>query len=107
MSMDDAVDVRASGMNGAVNREARLIYMRTLGRDHFAVDVDAHQRRRGDLFEHGSEAIDQEMIMRSRNARGNVRIDDVVHALESDQAIACGEVTGCLPFPQLDLERPA
>ena len=70
MGMDDAVDVGASGMNGAVNREARLVHMRAFGRDHLAVDIDAHQRRCGDLFEHGSEAIDQEMIMRSRDPCG-------------------------------------
>jgi hypothetical protein len=81
MGVDDAMDIGTGRMDRAVNGETGLVDMRLRRREHGAVERDAHQRRGGDLLEHGAEPVDEELLVRPGNARRYVGIDDVVHAM--------------------------
>ena len=60
--------------------------------DLVAVDVDLHQARRGDLLEQQAVRIDQEVMLRPRHARRDVREDHVVPAVQCDQPVGRGEI---------------
>jgi hypothetical protein len=60
--------------------------------------VDLHQRRRGDLVEHQPVRVDQEVVLGTRDARADVREDQVAPAVGGDEAVAGGKVDPQLPF---------
>ena len=63
-----------------------------------AVEVDLDQARRGDLVEHQSVGVDQEVMVRPRHPRGDVGIDQIVPAIQCDEAIAGGEIDALCPL---------
>src|SRR6185369_2213254 len=60
--------------------------------------VDLHQAGGGDLLEHQTVRIDEELVVRARHARGDVREDEVVPLEQGDEPIGRGEVHARLPF---------
>jgi hypothetical protein len=71
--------------------------------DDAAVDVDLDQARGRDLLEQHPVGIDEEMVLRARDARGDVREHQVVPAEHRDQAVRGREVHALLPFLGRDL----
>ena len=71
--------------------------------DDVALYVDLDQARGGDLLVDHAVEVDEEMILRARDARRDVIVDQVGHAVLVDQAIAGGEIDACLPFFRRDL----
>ena len=67
-----------------------------LGKD-FALDVDLHQARRGDLLVQQPVEVDQQ-VLGARDARGDVVVDQVGHLIAVDQPVARREFHAGLPF---------
>ena len=63
-----------------------------------AVEIDLDEARRGDLVERHAVRIDEEVVLRSGNARRDVREDQIVPAVQRDEPVARGEVDAQLPF---------
>ena len=63
-----------------------------------AVEINLHQTRCGDFVEHQAIGVDQKMMLRPRDPRRNVSVDQIVPAVMRDQAIACGEIDPLVPF---------
>ncbi len=70
----------------------------------FPSAIDLHQAGSGDLPVEQTIEIDQQ-IFRTRNAGGDVVIDEVGHAEGIDQAVAGGELDARLPFRRLTSSR--
>ena len=86
-------------MDGAVNDEASRVNPIVGGvEDHVAVEVDLDQARRIDLFVEHAIGIDQEMVVRSGNAAGDVVGDHLGHAVDRREPIAGREVDAGLPL---------
>lgn len=66
--------------------------------DLVAVLVDAHQAGSRNFLEHHAVGVDQEMMLLTGNPRGEVGEDEVVPAVESNQAIGGGQVNAKLPL---------
>src|SRR5260221_11046646 len=105
MRMDDAADIRARRMDGAVNGEARLVDAGALRREDLAVEVDPDERGRRDLLEHRAERIDQEMLVVARYSRRDMGVDDIVHPVERHQPVAGGQRDPGLPFAPVETGR--
>jgi len=91
MQMHRARGVRARGVHGGMQRKAcRVHRMRALS-DHVAVDVDLDEIRRGDFIERETERVDQKAPRLARHARGNVRVDDIIPAVQRDEPIRRGQ----------------
>ncbi|MFK4508871.1 hypothetical protein ABIF81_004049 [Bradyrhizobium daqingense] len=63
-----------------------------------AVQIDLDEARRRDLVEHQPVGIDEELVVGAGHARGNVGVDQIVPAVQRDEAIAGGEIDPLLPF---------
>jgi hypothetical protein len=63
-----------------------------------AVEIDLHQARRGDFLEHQAVRVDQEVMVGAGDARRDVGVDQIVPAIECDQAIAGGEIDALVPL---------
>ena len=59
--------------------------------DDLAVVIDLHQARRRDLVEHEPKGIDEKMPFVARHARGDVRVNEIVHAEMGDETITRGK----------------
>jgi hypothetical protein len=71
--------------------------------DDLALDVDLHQARGRDLLVKEAVEVDEQMVRAAGNARGDVVIDEIGHAVFVDQTIAGGEIDARLPFLGRDL----
>ena len=97
VKVHDAAGVLARLVDGRMDGEAAgLMLIRS--RVSFAVEVDLDQARRRDLLEHHPVGIDQEVMVRARHARRNVGVDEVVPAVQGDEAIAGGEIDALVPL---------
>jgi hypothetical protein len=85
------VDRRMDGEAGRIDAVFALAKL-------VAVQIDLHQARRRDLLEHESVRVDQEVMVGTRHARRDVGVDQVVPAIQSDEAIAGGEVDALVPL---------
>ena len=85
------VDRRMDGEAGRVDAVVALGEL-------VAVEIDLDQARGRDLVEHQAVGIDQEMMFRSRHARGDVGVDQIVPAIMRDQPVAGGEIDALGPL---------
>src|SRR5581483_7559704 len=65
--------------------------------EHASVRADLHQVRRGDLVEHQAVGIHEEVV-RARNARREVGVDEVGPLEDGGELVGGGEVDADLPF---------
>jgi len=98
VEMQHAAGILADLMDRGVNGETRRIDAVLAFGQQITVEVDLDQAGRGDLIEHQSVRIDQEVMFRSRHAGGDVGVDEVVPAIERHQAIGGGEIDALRPF---------
>src|SRR6266536_3103243 len=68
-----------------------------------AFKINFHQRRRGNFLEHPAVWIEEEMVLGSRHASGDVGKDEIIPAIERDEAIGCSEVDAYFPLILADL----
>jgi hypothetical protein len=92
VGVHDAADVFARGMHRGMDHEAGRVHRPRALLDLAPLEIDLHQRRRGDLVEGQAVGIDQEVMRRPRQPRGDVGVDRVVHAVQRDQPVAGGEL---------------
>ena len=98
VQMKHAAGILAHFMDRRMDGEAgRVDAVVALG-ELVAVEIDLDQAGGGDLVEHQPVGIDQEMMFRSRHARGDVGIDQIIPAIMRDQPIAGGEIDPLGPF---------
>src|SRR5262245_3431183 len=103
MGMDDAIDILAPAVDGAVDDEARLMHGRVRVLDEIAVEIDLDQVRRRHLVEQEPKTVEQEMPGLARHPRRDVGIDQVGPAEMLDQPVAGGEIDALLPLRWFDL----
>ena len=99
MSVKHAGDIRPGFVNGAVNDIAGKVDAVIgigLGND-VALDVDFDEARCRDFLVEKAVKIDQQMLG-AGNARRDMVVDKVGHAVGIDQPIASGEIDPSLPF---------
>jgi len=87
--MDRAVD----DVSRSVHRIAVIGFL-----DDVARQVDLDQARGGDLLVEHPVAADQDVVLGTRHARGDVVVDQVRHAVLRHQAIAGGKIDAHLPL---------
>ena len=95
--------ILARGMDRRMDHEAGAVDGCGRIADRIAVEVDLDQRRGGDLLEHHVVRIDEEMVLRPRHPRREMREDQVVPPVERDEAVGGGEVDAQRPFRPLHL----
>ena len=99
--VNDAHDVVARLVHRAVDdvagRVHRVVEAVRL-RDHVAGEVDLDQAGGGDLLVQHAVGVDQDVVLRPGDARGDVVVDEVGHAVARDQPVARGEVDAHVPF---------
>ena len=64
--------------------------------DHVAIAVDLHQVGGAHLVEHHAVLVDEEVVLRARHARADMRVDEVGHPEVRDQPVERGEVAADL-----------
>ena len=82
------------GVDGEAGRVDAVLALGKL----VAVEVDLDQARCGDLIEHQAVGVDQEMMLRPRQACGDMRIDQIVPAIIGDQTVARRKIDPLVPF---------
>jgi hypothetical protein len=85
------MDRRVDGESRRIDKVGRLL-------EDGALAVDLNQRRGGDLVEPQAVGIDQEVVLRSRHAGGDVGVDHVVPPEERRKPVERGQVDSRLPF---------
>ncbi len=60
--------------------------------DLLALEIDFDQARRRDLLEHQAVGVDEEVMLRAGDARGDVGEDEIVPAVKRHEAVAGGEM---------------
>ena len=60
--------------------------------------IDLDQARRRDFVEHQAVRVDQEVMVGARHARRDVGVDQIVPAIQRDEAIAGGEIDALVPL---------
>lgn len=70
-----------------------------------AVQIDLDEARRGDLVEHQPIRVDEKVMLGARHARGDMGVDQIVPAVQRDQAIAGGEIDPLLPLSLRHIRR--
>ncbi len=100
MDVDDALDIRAGLVDRGVQVEARDIDVVAVVRlqQRMPLHVDLHQARGRDLVVQHSVGIDQIGLALPRDARADMVVDQVGHAVRRDQTIACGQIDARLPL---------
>ena len=98
MGVDDAGDLRAGLMDRARDRKAAAIDRVLGGLDIVTVGVELDQRGGGDLLVQETIGVDQEMLVRPRDARGDPGVDQVRPAKPVDEPIARRQFDPGLPF---------
>ena len=98
VQVDDATGVFANFVNRRVNDEAgRIDLVRALG-ELIAVEIDFHKARCGDFVEHQSVRVDEKMMLRSGHARRDMRIDQIVPAIQCDQPVGGRKIDALRPL---------
>ena len=90
-------------VDGGVHREARRVDRPARVAHGAAVQVDLHQGRGGDLAEIPPVGIDQEVVLRPRDAGRDVGEDHVVPPVQRHQAIERRQIDPRLPLLGGDL----
>ena len=91
-------------VDARMNGEARSIDTVTARiQQHVAVHVHLDQRRGGDLREHHAERVQQEVVVRSWHAGGEVGAAQVGEAVPRRQAVECREFDADFPLLRRDL----
>src|ERR1700679_339827 len=90
--MHDAAGVLTHLVYGRMDGETGGIYRIRRGADLLAFEIDLDQAGGGDLLEHQPVGVDEEVMLRAWDARGNVGEDEIVPAVERDQSIAGREI---------------
>ena len=105
MRVNDAAHVSARRMHGAVYHVTRGIdpIVRIRLQQNVAVDVDLDEARCGDLFVEIPIRVDQQLVLRAWNARGDVVVDHVRHAVHGHEPVACRKIDADLPLHLADL----
>src|SRR5262245_60732923 len=85
-------------MDCAVDREPRRVDVVRAVLDLATLEIDLDETRGGDLLEEVSVGIDQEVMLRTRHARRDVREHEIVPAKERHQPVAGGQVDALLPL---------
>src|ERR1019366_10496439 len=99
----DAGGVLPGRVDRAVDDEAgRVRLVSAAVADDVPVQVDLDEAGRGDLVEPQAEGVDQEVVLRPGNPRGDVGVHEVVPAEQRAQLVGGGEVA-----PHRDLGRAA
>jgi len=98
MHVNDAGGIFARGVNGTVDREAGRIDRIPVVEQNVAVQVDLHQTRRRDFLKQHPIRIDKEGVLGAGHPRRNVGEDQVVPAVQGDEAVAGGKIDPELPF---------
>ena len=104
MGVDDAMKVGPRLVNGRVKIEARDVdVIAVVGlQQRIAVDVDLDEVRCRDLLVEHPVGVDEIAALFARNARTDVVVDQVGHAMDGHQPVAGGEIDPGLPFLQRD-----
>ncbi len=103
VDMDDEPRLFPRGVNRRVDGEARRIDAVGTVHDDVAVQVDLDHGGGCHLFEEHAERVDEEVMLGSGHARGDVGEDQIVPLLHRDQAVERGQIDPCLPFRFADL----
>ena len=98
MQVHHRMGILAIHVQRRMDRETGGVDRMAGGDDRLPLDIDLHQAGGGDLLEHHVVGIDQEMVFRPRHAGGKVGEDQVVPAIERDEAIGRGEIDPHCPF---------
>ncbi len=98
VQMHHAERVGTRGVHGGMQCEAGCIDRMVARPDDVSCDIDLHEIRRADFVEREAERIDQEMPRLAGHACRNMRVDQVVPAIERREAIGGGQVDAGLLF---------
>ena len=101
----NAIHVVAGGVDGRVDDVAREVDAGFAGVDHLAAKVDLHEIGGRNLIVTEAELVDEELIVRSGDARGDVVVDERRHAEVVGQAVGGGQVDARPPFSLGDGSR--
>src|SRR6056297_2130864 len=96
--MHYAGGILTNRMDGAVNGETGRVDVELVRVDLVPFLVDAYQAGGRDFLEHHAVRIDQEMVLVTGNPQGNMREDQIVPAVEGNQAVGGGKINAQLPF---------
>jgi len=107
MDVQHDLRVLTTGVDRAVNDEARGIDLVRRLHHLLAVDVDLHQARGGDLVEQHPVGVEEEVVVGAGHSRGEVREDEIVPVVVRHQAVGGGEVHALLPLFGRDLVAEA
>ena len=97
-----ALRVRARGVHGAVDGEPGRVDLVGAFEHLAALEVDLDEARGRDLLEEHPVRVDEEVVLRPRHPRRDVREDEVVPAEAGDEAVAGGEVDAPCPLLRAD-----
>jgi hypothetical protein len=96
--MHYTADVLSRLVHGAVDHETGRIY--SIGRvQHFlAGEIDLDETTGRHLLKKQAVGIDEKVLIRPRNSRGNMREHEIIPAVHRDQPVARREIDPNLPF---------
>src|SRR5215470_6846961 len=96
--VQNAISVFSCRVNRAVNGESGGIDI--IGAFHHLLAFEVHLYKAGsrNLLKKHPVGIDQEVMLGSRHASGDVREDQIVPAVESHEAVASCQIDALLPF---------
>ena len=98
MQMHHAAGILAHFMDRGMNGEAGRVDLVIAFGELVAVEVDLDEARRGDLVEHQAVRIDQEVMLGAGHARRDMGVNQIVPAVQGDEAIGSGEIDPLRPF---------
>ncbi len=96
--MGDPVRIFARGVDRRMDHVTRVIDPVFALAEDLAVDIDLDQARCGDFLEHQAIGVDQEMLIGAGHARRNVRVEEIIEAMDRRHAVECGEIDAGAPF---------
>jgi hypothetical protein len=85
-------------VDGGVNRETRRIDGVGRRRNGIAVATDFDEARRGDFVEGQAIRVDEKFIFDARQARRNMREDQIVPLMQGDKAVTGRQIDTNRPF---------
>ena len=107
MGVDDAVDIVAAAMDRAVNDESGPVHGGIGLIDQVAVEIDLDEVGGGHLVEQQPEAVEQKVAGLVRDARRNVRIDQIGPAEMLDQTVTGRELDALSSHSDVEAELAA
>ena len=90
----------ARGVNRAMNQVPRRVdsVVTVWIGEYVPVEIDLDEGRSSDLLVHVTVGIDEQVIVRSGNARRDMVVDQIAHAEMRYEAIARREIDAGIPF---------